>query len=70
MLGDGLADIQQERSGPAGGVIDLDRFFVLQVIGDDLGHEHGNLVRRIELARLLPGIVGKLLLVHGGDVSS
>ena len=59
MLGDGLADIEQERAGAAGGVVNLDGLPVFQMVRDDFGHKHGNLVRRVELARFFARIGGK-----------
>ena len=52
----GLADVDEQRSRAAGGVVDGDVLAVGQVPRDDLAHEHGNLVRGVELAGLLAGV--------------
>lgn len=37
----------------------MDRFLALQMVRNDLGHEHGDLVRGVKLACLFPGISGE-----------
>ena len=50
---DRLADVDEQRARATRGVVDLDFFAAIEVPGDNLTHELGNLVRGIELARLL-----------------
>ena len=56
----GLADVDEQRSRAAGGVVDGDVLASGQVPRDDLAHEHGNLVRGVELAGLLAGVGGEV----------
>ena len=55
-LGRTLANVDQQGTGAAGGVIDFDLVAVFQVIGHDLRHQQGNLMRGIELPGLFTGI--------------
>ena len=59
ILGNAFADIDQQRAGTAGRVIDFDFVLALQMACHDFGHQQRNLVGRIELARLFAGIGGK-----------
>lgn len=54
--GDAFTDIDEQRAGTTGGVVNPDFRSFLQVVCNDLGHEEGNLMRRVELTGLLPGI--------------
>ncbi len=56
----GFADIDKQRARSARGVVDGDVFASGQVPRDYLAHEHGHLVRRIELARFLTGVGGEV----------
>ncbi len=59
VFGDGLADVEEEGAGAAGGVVNLDGFAVFYMVGDDFGDEDGNLVRRVELARFFACVGGE-----------
>ena len=52
-------DVDQKRPRTARRIIDPDLLAILQMLGDDFRHEEGNLMRRIELARLLPRVRGE-----------
>lgn len=60
-LGNGLADVEQQRAGARGRVIDLNLFAALEVVGDDVAHNKGHLMRSVELASFLT-CVGRELL--------
>lgn len=64
VFGDGLADVEQQQARAAGGVVDLDGLSVFQVVRDDLRHQHRDLMRGVELSRLLSCIGGK----HANEV--
>lgn len=56
----GLADIYKQRARTARGVVDGDVFTSGQVPRDYLAHEHGHLVRRVELSRFLASVGGEV----------
>lgn len=58
--GDALADGDEEGAGTAGGVVDLDMLPAAQVMGDDLRHELGHFVGRVEFPGLLARIGGEI----------
>lgn len=60
MPGDALADGDEEGAGTAGGVVDLDMLPAAQVMGDDLRHELGHFVGRVEFPGLLARIGGEI----------
>ena len=59
-LGHGGADVDEQRARAARGVVNLNLAAVLQVLGHNLGHEDGHLVRRVELPCLLARVGGKV----------
>ena len=59
VLGNGLADIEQKRTRAAARIINIDLLSVLHMVGNDLGHEDGNFMRRVELPSLFPCISGE-----------
>ena len=59
ILGNAFADVDQQRAGTAGRVIDFDFVLALQVACHNFGHQQRNLMGRVELARLFAGIGGK-----------
>ena len=56
----GLADIDKQRARTARGVVDGDVLASGKVPRDYLAHEHGHLVRRVELAGFLAGVGGEV----------
>ena len=56
----GLADIDKQRAGSTRGVVDGDVFASGQVPRNYLAHEHGHLVRRVELAGFLTSVGGEV----------
>ena len=56
----GLADVDEQRARSTRGVVDGDVLASGQVPRDDLAHEHGNLVRGVELAGLFAGVGGEV----------
>ena len=60
VLADGTTDIEQQRAGSAGRVVDRDSLAVVQITSDNLGHQNGHFVRGVELTCFLTGISSKL----------
>ena len=56
----GFADIDKQRARSARGIVDGDVLASGQVPRDYLAHEHGDFVRRIELACFLTGVGGEV----------
>ena len=55
-----FADIDEQGAGAAGWVVDFDFRPAFQMVGNNFGHQKGNLVGRVKLARLFPRIGGKI----------
>ena len=60
MLCNRLTDVYQQRTRPAGRVINLDMVTMGKMIGNDFRHEQRDLVRRIELPCFLAGVGSEL----------
>ena len=59
VLGNALTNVDQQRAGTAGRVVNLDFRSAAQMVGDDFRHQQRNLMRRIEFARLFSCVGSK-----------